>query len=60
MTEVTRLDTSWPAEARQQQYFRRRPAQPYCAAVIAPKVAKLRAKWASRLRNASGEMTSAP
>ncbi|MBK9549221.1 MAG: peptide-methionine (S)-S-oxide reductase MsrA [Gemmatimonadetes bacterium] len=60
VTEVTPLDTFWPAEAHHQQYFRRHPAQPYCAAVIAPKVAKLRAKWASRLRNASGEMTSAP
>ena len=60
VTEVTPLDTFWPAEAYHQQYFRRHPAQPYCAAVIAPKVAKLRAKWASRLRNASGEMTSAP
>ena len=60
VTEVTPLDTFWPAEAYHQQYFRRHPAQAYCAAVIAPKVAKLRAKWASRLRNASGEMTSAP
>lgn len=60
VTEVTPLDTFWPAESYHQQYFRRHPAQPYCAAVIAPKVAKLRAKWASRLRNASGEMTSAP
>ena len=60
VTEVTPLDTFWPAEAYHQQYFRRHPAQPYCAAVIAPKVAKLRAKWASRLRNAAGEMTSTP
>ena len=60
VTEVTPLDTFWPAEAHHQQYFRRHPAQPYCAAVIAPKVAKLRAKWASRLRNASGEMHAAP
>ncbi|MBL0179827.1 MAG: peptide-methionine (S)-S-oxide reductase MsrA [Gemmatimonadetes bacterium] len=60
VTEVIPLDTFWPAEAYHQQYFRRHPAQAYCAAVIAPKVAKLRAKWASRLRNASGEMTSAP
>jgi peptide-methionine (S)-S-oxide reductase len=60
VTEVTPLETFWPAEAYHQQYFRRHPAQSYCAAVIAPKVASLRAKWASRLRNASGEMTSTP
>lgn len=60
VTEVTPLDTFWPAESYHQQYFRRHPAQPYCAAVIAPKVAKLRAKWASRLRNVPGEMTSSP
>lgn len=60
VTEVTALDTFWPAEPYHQQYFRRHPAQPYCAAVIAPKVAALRAKWAPRLRDAAGEMTSAP
>ena len=60
VTEITPLDTFWPADAYHQQYFRRHPAQPYCAAVIAPKVASLRAKWASRLRSAEGEMTAAP
>ncbi len=51
VTEVTPLDRFWPADAYHQQYFRRNPAQNYCAAVIAPKVAALRARWASKLRS---------
>lgn len=32
----------WPAEHYHQDYFARNPAQPYCQAVVAPKVSKLR------------------
>jgi peptide-methionine (S)-S-oxide reductase len=49
VTEVVRLERFWPAEAYHRQYFRRHPEQAYCAAVIAPKVAKLRNEWSSRL-----------
>ena len=50
VTEVTPLDVFWPAEAYHQQYFQRNPAQAYCAATIAPKVAKLRRSYAARLK----------
>ena len=50
VTEVRRLDRFWPAEAGHQEYYRRNPDQPYCRAMITPKLAKLRAKFAGRLR----------
>jgi peptide-methionine (S)-S-oxide reductase len=40
----------YPADAYHQGYFRSNPNQPYCAAVISPKVAKLRNKYRDRLK----------
>ena len=39
----------YEAEAYHQDYYRRNPFQGYCAAVVAPKVAKLRAQYAPLL-----------
>ena len=50
VTEVVPLDRFWPAEAYHHQYFRRNPYQPYCMAVVAPKVAKLRKQFFDRLK----------
>jgi peptide-methionine (S)-S-oxide reductase len=50
VTEVTPLDRFYPAEAYHQEYFRSNPLQPYCQAVIAPKVAKLRRSYFDRLK----------
>jgi peptide-methionine (S)-S-oxide reductase len=50
VTEVAPLDVFWPAEDYHREYFRRNPYQPYCQAVVAPKVAKFRQKFAHRLR----------
>lgn len=50
VTEVTSLDTFYPAEDYHQEYFKRNPYQGYCRAVIAPKVVKFRAKFADRLK----------
>ena len=50
VTEVVPLGTFYAAEDYHQGYYRQNPEQPYCRAMIAPKVAKLRAKFASRLR----------
>jgi len=50
VTEVRTLDTFWPAEAYHQGYFQRNPDKAYCAATIAPKVAKLRRSYAARLK----------
>lgn len=50
VTEVTALGLFHAAEDYHQGYYRQNPDQPYCRAMIAPKVAKLRAKFAARLR----------
>lgn len=50
VTEVTAFDKFWPAEDYHQEYFANNPNQPYCAAVVAPKVAKFRQKFAGRLK----------
>jgi len=55
VTELQPLDTFYPAEARHQQYYRQHSAQPYCAAVIGPKVAKLRASYGSRLKTSTAD-----
>lgn len=46
VTEVKELETFWPAEEHHRDYFLRNPLQPYCQAVIAPKLEKLRKKRA--------------
>jgi peptide-methionine (S)-S-oxide reductase len=46
VTEVTKLDRFWPAEKYHQDYYRRNTAQPYCAFVISPKLAKYRKRFA--------------
>ena len=50
VTEVAAFDKFWPAENYHQEYFANNPNQPYCAAVVAPKVAKFRQKFVSRLK----------
>ena len=51
VTTVEPNATFWPAESNHDRYYRRHPFQPYCLAVIAPKVAKLRAKHTDKLRD---------
>jgi len=51
VTEVTAATTFYPAEDYHQGYFEQNPHQPYCQFVVAPKVAKARAKFASRLKD---------
>ena len=50
VTEIAPLTRFFPAEAYHQEYFDRNPDQAYCAAVIAPKVAKFRKQHLERLR----------
>ncbi len=52
VTEVKPLGDFYPAEEYHQGYYRRNPGQGYCQVVIAPKVAKLRRKYAARLKTA--------
>lgn len=53
VTEVTKFDKFWPAENYHQEYFANNPNQPYCAAVVAPKVAKFRKQFVDRLKKGS-------
>jgi peptide-methionine (S)-S-oxide reductase len=50
VTKIETLGEFYPAEAYHQGYYRRHPGQGYCQVVIAPKVAKFRQKYLSRLR----------
>lgn len=51
VTEVTVFERFWPAEDYHQEYFANNPSQPYCAGVVAPKVAKFRKKFLARLKS---------
>jgi len=46
VTQVVALGDWYPAEPHHQRYFERHPHQGYCAAVVAPKVAKFRRQFA--------------
>jgi peptide-methionine (S)-S-oxide reductase len=50
VTEVVSLEGFYRAEDYHQEYFRNNPAQPYCLAVVSPKVAKFRKQFAARLK----------
>jgi peptide-methionine (S)-S-oxide reductase len=53
VTEVVPASTFYVAEDYHQEYFRRTgDANPYCTMVVAPKVAKFRKKFFSRLKRA--------
>ena len=50
VTEVEPLDTFYRAEEKHQDYYADNPHLPYCQAVIAPKVQKLREKHLDKLK----------
>ncbi len=54
VTEVMALEDFYPAEGYHDDYFRRNPEQPYCRAVINPKISKFRARFAHRLKTRAG------
>jgi len=49
VTQLRPLEKFWPAEDYHRDYFARNPNQGYCQVVIAPKVAKMREKFSSKL-----------
>jgi peptide-methionine (S)-S-oxide reductase len=50
VTEVVPASKFHAAEDYHQEYFRRNPAQPYCAFVVRPKVAKFRKHFLKKLK----------
>ncbi len=50
VTAVLPAPTFWSAEDYHQNYFSQNPGQPYCQAVVAPKVIKLRQIFSARLK----------
>jgi len=50
VTEVTELNNYHPAEDYHQNYFKNNPENQYCAMVVAPKLAKFKKTFASKLR----------
>ena len=52
VTELTPATDFYVAEGYHQEYFARNPRQPYCQAVVAPKVAKFRKHFLEKLKRA--------
>jgi peptide-methionine (S)-S-oxide reductase len=50
VTEVAPLAAFYKAEPYHQEYFAHNPFQPYCQAVVGPKVAKFRKQYRERLK----------
>ena len=50
VTQVEKLDKFYMAEDYHQEYFARNPYQPYCQAVVAPKVSKFRKHFLDMLK----------
>ncbi len=50
VTQVVPFQAFYRAEDYHQSYYRTNPGQPYCLAVVGPKVAKFRKQFANRLR----------
>ena len=51
VTEVSALKAYYPGEGYHQDYYRQNPGQGYCQVVVAPKLAKFRARYATRLKD---------
>ena len=50
VTQVVPFEAFYPAEREHQLFYRNNPGSMYCQLVISPKVAKVRQKFTSRLR----------
>ncbi|MDP5253458.1 MULTISPECIES: peptide-methionine (S)-S-oxide reductase MsrA [unclassified Vibrio] len=51
VTEVVAINNYYPAEDYHQDYFKNNPQNQYCSLVVAPKLAKFKQTFASRLRS---------
>ena len=54
VTEVTPSQAFYKAEDYHQEYFKLHGEQPYCRAIISPKVAKFRARYRGKLKTSAG------
>ncbi len=52
VTQLVPLEKFWPADQANQDYFAKNPDKGYCQVIINPKIGKLRAKFASKLKPA--------
>lgn len=50
VTELSPIGTFYPAEEYHQEYYDNHQLQPYCMAVIAPKIIKFREKFAAQVK----------
>jgi peptide-methionine (S)-S-oxide reductase len=50
VTQIVPFNAFFRAEDYHQEYFRNNPRQPYCQAVVSPKVAKFRKQFAGKLK----------
>jgi peptide-methionine (S)-S-oxide reductase len=55
VTEITPLTTFYPAEDYHQGYYRNHKYQPYCQAVITPKLTKFRKQYLAKLKQVPAE-----
>lgn len=53
VTEVTQLETFYPAEDEHQDYFNKNPGNGYCSIVIEPKIIKARSAYSVWFKDAS-------
>jgi len=51
VTKVTKASMFYPAEDYHQDYYAQNPNQPYCSAVITPKLDKLKKNYKSKLKS---------
>ncbi len=49
VTEVSKIEEVYPAESYHQNYYEKHTQEPYCQAVIAPKLQKFRMKFPQKL-----------
>jgi len=54
VTEVTPYQAFYKAEDYHQEYFKLHGEQPYCRAIISPKVAKFRSRYRGKLKTSAG------
>lgn len=59
VTELEALDVFYAAELYHQNYFNNNPANGYCSVVVGPKVAKVKKKYAHRLKKATDKKEGA-